>query len=83
MDAAFRRIHANSTTALVCISIVEEIAFLFLRLPFFTTPAPTYYMFVRGVSIYIGKDLLRDESWDTDDINSSHQSLLPQEKKQK
>ena len=30
----------------------------------------------------LGNDLLRSESWDTDDINLPHQSLLPHEEKQ-
>ena len=39
-------------------------------------------MNVSEAVIDLGKDLLRDESWDTDDINLPHQFLLPQEEKQ-
>ena len=81
LDAAYRRIHANATTALTCIAIVDELAFLCLRLPFGTTPASTEYTAVSEVAINLGNDLLRDEYWDTYDINSPHQSLLPQEEK--
>ena len=46
-------------------------------------PAPAEYMTVRKAAIDIGNNLLRDEAWDTDDLKSPHQYLLPQEKKQK
>ena len=81
LDAAYRRIHANVKTALTCIAIVHELDFLCLRLPFDTTPAPEEYMTVSEASIDLGKDLLQYQSWDTDDLNSPHQSLLPQEEK--
>ena len=79
LNAAYRWIHANATTASTCIAIVDEIAFLCLRLPFGTTPAPTKYMTVSEAAIYLGNDLLQDESWGTDDLNSPHRYLLPQE----
>ena len=82
LDAAYRWIHANATTASTCIAIVDEIAFLCIRLPFGTTPAPAEYTTVSEVTIDLGNNLLRDESYDTDDLNSSHQYLLPQEEKQ-
>ena len=69
LDAAYRQIHANATTALMCISIVYEIDFLCLRLPFGTTPASTEYTTVSEASIDLVNYLLQDESWDTDDLN--------------
>ena len=79
LDAAYRRIHANMTTASKCISIVYELAFICLRLPFGTKHAPEEYTTVIEAAIDLGRNLLWDESWDTDDLNSPHQSLLPQE----
>ena len=79
LDAAYRRIHANAKTASTCIAIVDELAFLCLRLPFGTTPAPAEYVTISEAAIDLGNEILRDESWDTDDLNSPHQSLLPQE----
>ena len=67
---------------MTCIAIVDELDFLCLRLPFCTTPAPVEYTTVGEAAIDLGNDLLQDESWDTDDLNSPHQSLLPQEDKQ-
>ena len=66
LDTAYHRIHANTTTASTCITIVDELLFLCLVLPFGTTPAPSEYTTVSEVAIDIGKNLLRDESWDTD-----------------
>ena len=72
LDAAYRRIHTNSKTALTCIAIVDELAFLCLRLPFSTTSAPAEYTTVSEAAIDLGNDILQDESWDTDDLNSPH-----------
>ena len=70
------------TTASTFIAIVDELALLCLRSPFGTTPAPEKYTTVSEAKIDLGNDLLRDESWDTDYLNSPHRSLLPQEEKQ-
>ena len=69
LDAAYFRIHANVKTALTFIEIVYELAFLFLRLPFGTTPAPVEYTTFSETAVDLGKYLLRDEYWDTDDLN--------------
>ena len=82
LDAAYFRIHANAKTASTYIAIVNELFFICLRLPFGTTPAPEEYMTVSEAAIDLGNDILQDQSWDTDDLNSPHQSLLPQEEKQ-
>ena len=82
LDAAYRIIHAHANTALTCIAIFDELAFLCLRLPFGTTPVPAEYMTIREAEIDLGNDLLQDQSWDTNDLNSPHRSLLPTEEKQ-
>ena len=81
LDAAYCRMHTNATAASTCIAIVDKISFLCLRLPFGTTSAPAEYMNVSEASIDLGNGLLWDESWDTDDLNSPHLSLLPHENK--
>ena len=43
LDSAYRRIHANATTASTCISIFDELSFLCLRLPFW------HYTCTRGI----------------------------------
>ena len=54
-----------------------------MRLPFGTTPAPVDYTTISEATIDLGNDLLQDKSWDTNDLNLPHRSLLPPEKKQK
>ena len=81
LDAASLRINANATTVSTCIAIVNKLAFLCLRLPFGTTPEPAEYTTVSEAEIEPGNNLLRYESWDTDDLNLPHRSLLPQEDK--
>ena len=82
LDAAYRRVHAHANTASTCIAIVHELAFLCLRLPFGTTPAPADCTTISEAAIDLGNDLLQDQSWDTNDLNSPHRSLLPTEEKQ-
>ena len=65
LDAAYIQIHANAKTASTCIAIVEELAFLCLRLPFGTTPAPAEYTAVSETAIDLGNYLLQYQSWDT------------------
>ena len=43
LNAAYRRIHANTTTVSTCIAIVDKLSFLCLWLPFDTTPTPEEY----------------------------------------
>ena len=81
LDESYRRIHANAKTASTCIAIVNKLAFLCLGLPFGTTPAPAEYTTVSEAETYLGNDLIQDESWDTDDLNLPHRSLLPQKEK--
>ena len=83
LDAAYRRIHANAKIASTCITIVNELAFLCLTLPFGTAPAPAEYKTVSEASIDLGNDPLQYQYWDTDYLKSPHQSLLPPEGKQK
>ena len=81
LGAAYHWIHANATNLPACIAILDELAFLCLSLTFGNTPAPAEYKTVSEAEIYLGKDLLRYESWDTYDLKSPHRSLLPQEEK--
>ena len=82
LDAAYRRIHAHTNTALTCIAIVDELVFLCMRLPFGTKPAPAEYKTISEAAIDLDNDLIQDQSWDTNDLNPPHRSLLPPEEKQ-
>ena len=82
LDAAYLWIYAYATTTSKYIAIVDKLALICLWLPFGTTLAPAEYMTVSEAEIDLGNDLLRDKSWDTDDLKSPHIYLLPQEDKQ-
>ena len=81
LDEAYLQVNENATTALGCIAILDELDFLYLRLPFGTTPTPAEYTTVSEAAIDIGNNLLEDESWNIDDLKLPHRSLLPQEEK--
>ena len=53
-----------------------------MRLSFGITPAPAEYTTISEAAIDLGNDLLQDQSWDTNDLNLPHRSLLPTEEKQ-
>ena len=76
LDAAYRWIHTDATTTSTCIAIVDKLYFLCSRLPFGTTPTPEEYTTVSEAATDLGNDILQDESWDTDYLNSSHRSLI-------
>ena len=82
LDIAYLRVHANITTASTCIAIVDKLAFLYLRLPFGTTPTPSESTDAIEAAIDLGDDLLRKKSWDTENTNSPHRYSLPKEDKQ-
>ena len=81
LDAAYLWIHANKKAASTCIAAVNELDFLCLRLPFGTTPEPAKYKTASEAEIDLGNNLLKDKSWNTDDLNSPHRYLIPQEDK--
>ena len=53
-----------------------------MSLPFGTTPAPAEYTNNSESTIDLGNDLLQNQSWDTNDLNLPHISLIPSEEKQ-
>ena len=81
LDTAYRRIHTHANTASTCVAIVDELAFLCLRLGFDTTPAPAEYKTISEAEIDLGNDPLQDKSWDKNDLNSPHRPLIPTEEK--
>ena len=79
LDEAYLRIHANAKIAQTFIACCSWNGRICLRLPIVTTPAPEEYTTVSEAEIDLGNDIIWDESWDTDDLNSPHISLLLQE----
>ena len=78
-DAAHPHVHANIYIAATCIPILGKPAFLYLRLPFGTTPAPEEYTTTSKAAIFLGNYLLADTSWDAKKLQSPHRHLLHRE----
>ena len=77
LDAAYRQVHANTQIAAKCIKTVGKLAFLCFSLTFRTTPAPEKYTTISEASIELGNYLLADRSWDSKNLQSPHQHILP------
>ena len=71
MDAAYRRLHANTKSATTCISILNEIAYLLVRLPFGSSPAPPKFSAVSDAAADIAQDLAMDPKWNPATLHSS------------
>lgn len=78
LDAAYRRIHAASSAAVVLITILHDIAYLLLRLPFGSSPAPTLFSIISDTITDVIQDLTLDPSWTPSTLHSSlKEATLP------
>ena len=77
LDAAYRRIHVHPTIALKQVSIVDQIAYIGLRLPFGSMPAPSLFCTISDAVFDLAQDLVDDESWQVDYLYSPNQHKLP------
>ena len=73
MDAAYRRIHTNMQAAVTCITIIDELAYLLVRLPFGSGPAPSIFSTVSDTAADTAQDLAMDTSWDPNELHSHFQ----------
>ena len=78
LDAAYRRLHVRGAIAATCISILGTMAFICLRLPFGTSPAPGEYTAISKAIMDLGNDLLADITWDPDILHSPNNHLMPE-----
>ena len=70
LDAAFRRIHATITAAVSCITIIDEIAYILLRLPFGSSPAPSIFDIPSQIIGDITTTLASDPTWNPDELHA-------------
>jgi hypothetical protein len=71
MDAAYRRIHASMTSAVTCMTVVEDIAYLLVRLPFGSSPAPSIFSIISDTITDVAWDLSLDPTWSTKSLHSN------------
>ena len=77
LDAAYCRINVHPHIALKQVSIVDSIAFIGLRLPFGSMPAPSLFCTISDAVFDLALDLVEDETWQVDSIHSPNQHKLP------
>ena len=77
LDAAYRRIHTNMQAAVTCITIIKTIAYLLLRLPFGSSPAPSKFSTVSDAIADVAQDLAADKNWDPAKLKSSFDLDFP------
>ena len=70
MDAAYRRIHTNMQAAVTCITIIDTLAYLLVRLPFGSGPAPSIFSTVSDTAADIAQDLAVEPSWEPKALHS-------------
>jgi hypothetical protein len=79
MDAAYRRIHTNIQAAVTCITVVHDIAYLLVRVPFGASPAPSGFSLVSDAAGDLAQDLALDPNWDPAKLHSSFDlDFIPQ-----
>ena len=76
MDAAYRRLHSIIPHALKCVTVVEKIAYVPLRLPFGVSPGPSLYSTISECVFDLTNDLINDKSWNREELYSPYQPKL-------
>ena len=72
LDAAYRRIHVSWQAAVSCITIVQDLAYLLLRLPFGSSPAASEFSIFSDIAVDLTSEIADDPSWDPSSIHSSN-----------
>ena len=75
--AAYRRMHLSTKMASKCITVVRDLAFLSLRLPFGGRACPSLFADLSETITDLTNALAADKSWDPTDLQSPLQHLIP------
>jgi hypothetical protein len=75
--SAYRRMHLSTNMAAKCITVVEELAFVSLRLPFGGRACPSLWSDVSETITDLSNALASDTTWDPDTLHSPLQHLIP------
>ena len=76
LDAAYRRLHVLPEQTLQCVTIINEIGYVPLRLPFRVATGPSIYSIVSETILDLTNDILQDKSWNRNKNNSPIQKRL-------
>ena len=78
VDAAYRRIRATAAMAVLTITIIQEIAYILLRLPFGVSNGPNDYSIVIESIFDLTNDIFRDKIFDPQEVYSPIQGEIDQ-----
>jgi len=70
LDAAYRRLHVLPSQNLQCVTIIDRIAYIPLRLPFGVASGPSLYSTMSETIFDLTNDLLLDETWNLKTLHS-------------
>lgn len=70
LDAAYRRIHVHPAIAIKQVVIINDIAYIGLRLPFGSSPAPAIYSILSDLIFDLANDLVDESDWDPRNLAS-------------
>jgi hypothetical protein len=76
--AAYRRIHLSNTMAAKCVTVVRDLAFVSLRMPFGGRPCPSLFADFSETITDLSNAIARDPSWDPRTLSSPLQRLIPE-----
>ena len=74
---AYRRVHLAGSSAAECITILDDIALVALRLTFGGTPCPSLWCIISELCTDLANDLLACKDWDPLEIHSANAHLIP------
>ena len=80
LDAAYRRLHVLAKMAALAITILNDMAYILLRLPFGVANGPSDYCLVSEPVVDLANDLLRDNSWNPGTTYSPLQNKMDEPK---
>ena len=69
LNAAYMRLHITAKMALLTITIIKEIAYILLRLPFGVSNGPNDYSLISEPIMDLTNDILLDPTYDPSEIN--------------
>ena len=80
LDAAYRRLHLTALMALLTITIIKEIAYILLRLPFGVANGPNDYGTISEPIFDLTNEILQDETFNPSEIHSPLQKDMATQK---
>lgn len=70
LDAAYRRVHVHPAIAIKQVVIINDIAYIGLRLPFGSSPAPAIYSILSDLIFDLANDFVDESDWDPRNLAS-------------